>query len=56
MEKEDKPRKNALLTNKKEIYFDEDDMEDMLEPHHDGLVITLYVANHFFSKDINRRQ
>lgn len=45
--KEVMPRKNALLTNKKETYFDEDDRESVLDPHNDGLVITIYVANHF---------
>lgn len=47
MEKEETQRNNAFLTNKKEISFDEDDMKDVLDPHHDDLVITLYVANHF---------
>lgn len=41
------PKKNAFLTNKKEISFYEYDMENVFDPHHDGLVKTLYVANHF---------
>lgn len=47
MEKENMPRKNAFLTNKNEISFEEDDRENVLDPHDDGLVITLYVAKHF---------
>lgn len=47
MENEDRPRKNALLTDIKEISFNEHDTKKVLDPHHDGLVITFYVANHF---------
>lgn len=47
MEKEYRPRKNAFLINKKQISINEDDRENILDPHHDGLVVTLYRANHF---------
>ena len=47
MENEERPRNNAFLTDKKEISFDKDDMENVLDPQHDGRVITLYVASHF---------
>lgn len=47
MEKEDKLKKNVFLTKKKDISFNEDDKENMIYPHHDGLVIPLYVANQF---------
>jgi len=29
------------------ISFEEADWENILDPHHDGLVINLYIANHF---------
>ena len=47
MEKEEKQRINVVLTDKREISFDEDDREYVLTPHHDGLVITMFVSNHF---------
>lgn len=49
-EKEERHRKNTSITNKKEIIFDKTDREDIMDPHHDGLVITLYIANHFFRR------
>lgn len=48
--KEDMLRTNAFFTDKKGISFDKHDRENDLDPHHDGLVITLYVANHFIQK------
>lgn len=48
MEKEYRPRKNAFLT--KETSFNKDDMENMLDPHHDGPFITLYVSKHFVQR------
>lgn len=50
MEREDRPRKNEFLTNKMEIYFDKDDRENVLDPHYDGLVITLCMAIHFVQR------
>lgn len=47
MENEDKRRKNALLMEKKDISFDEGNSENLLDPHHGGLVIKLYVSNYF---------
>ena len=47
MEKEERPRKNAFLTDKKDTCFNKDNKEDMLDPEHDGVVITLYVLTHF---------
>jgi hypothetical protein len=35
------------LTEGKTISFDDEDMYNVQDPHHDGLVITLYIANHF---------
>ena len=37
----------TTLTNEKVITFDGDDRDSIQDPHHDGLVITLYIANHF---------
>nr|XP_043633418.1 uncharacterized protein LOC122604605 [Erigeron canadensis] len=39
------PKSNVLRMDK--VTFEEDDMDNIQDPHHDGLVITLYVANHF---------
>lgn len=50
MEKEDRPWKNAFLVEKRDISFDGDDNENVLDPQHDGLVIKLYVANHFIRR------
>ncbi|XP_023763507.1 uncharacterized protein LOC111911971 [Lactuca sativa] len=47
IEKEDRPRKNTMVSSEKEITFDETDREGIQDPHHDGLMITLYMANHF---------
>ncbi|XP_023758741.1 uncharacterized protein LOC111907173 [Lactuca sativa] len=47
MENEKGPQKNTMITNQKEIMFDETDMLDVQDPHHNGLLITLYIANHF---------
>ena len=47
MEKEKGTQKNTSITNKKQIPFDESDRQDVYHLHHDGLVITLYIANHF---------
>lgn len=44
--KEEKPRKNMPVTNGKEISFDEQEKENIQDPHHNGLVITLYIVNH----------
>ncbi|KAI3821624.1 hypothetical protein L1987_09193 [Smallanthus sonchifolius] len=46
----DRPIKTSSLTEEKVIYFDEDDRDEVQDPHHDGLVITLYIANHFIRK------
>ena len=35
-----------MIRNEKEIIFDEADRQDIQDPHHDRLVITLYIANH----------
>ena len=37
----------TTLTTDKVIAFDSDDRDTVQDPHHDALVITLYVANHF---------
>ena len=38
------------VTSEKEITFDEVDREDIRDPHHDRLVITLFVTNHFVKR------
>ncbi|KAI3744710.1 hypothetical protein L1987_57801 [Smallanthus sonchifolius] len=46
-EKEDRPTRTSTVTDQKVISFDEEDRDNVQDPHHDGLVITLYIANHF---------
>ncbi|KAK1432045.1 hypothetical protein QVD17_08934 [Tagetes erecta] len=41
----ERPRRNTSLSHTKVITFDEDDLEHIKDPHHDGLVVTLCIAN-----------
>ncbi|KAI3827717.1 hypothetical protein L1987_01800 [Smallanthus sonchifolius] len=50
VKKGDRPTKTSTLTEKKVISFDEGDRDDVHDPHHDGLVIALYIANLFIHK------
>ena len=54
-EKEERPQKNASVTNEKDITFDKANRQDVNDPHHDRLVITLYIANHFFRRILVNR-
>ena len=45
--KEARPIRNTKVLPEREITFDEDDREGVQDPHHDGLVITLMIANLF---------
>ncbi|KAD4180068.1 hypothetical protein E3N88_28659 [Mikania micrantha] len=47
MENGERPAKTSTLTTETVISFEEQDRENIMDPHHDGLVITLYVANHY---------
>ncbi|KAI3821220.1 hypothetical protein L1987_08780 [Smallanthus sonchifolius] len=49
-EQGDRPIKTSSSTKEKVISFDEDDRNDVQDPHHDDLVITLYIANHFIQR------
>ncbi|XP_022014513.1 uncharacterized protein LOC110914010 [Helianthus annuus] len=49
-ERGDKPTRMTTLTTDKLITFDSDDRDSIQNPHHDGLVITLYIANHFLRR------
>ncbi|KAI3810646.1 hypothetical protein L1987_20268 [Smallanthus sonchifolius] len=49
-EKGDRTTKSSSLTEKKVICFDDGDRDDVQDPHHDGLVITLYISNHFIRR------
>ncbi|KAI3812675.1 hypothetical protein L1987_17387 [Smallanthus sonchifolius] len=49
-EQGDMPIRTSSLTEEKVISFDEDDRNDVQDPHHDGLVITMYIANHFIRR------
>lgn len=44
------PQKNISMENSKEIIFDEQDRENINDLHHDGLVINLYIINHFIRR------
>ncbi|KAI3819390.1 hypothetical protein L1987_13221 [Smallanthus sonchifolius] len=46
----DIPIKTSSLTEEKVICFDDDDRDEVHDPRHDGLVITLYIANHFIRR------
>ena len=47
MENGGKPVRTSILTQKKVISYDEDNCADIQDPHHDGVVITLFISNHF---------
>lgn len=49
-EKEERQQKITSITNEKEITFVETDRTNVQDPHHNGLVINLYIANHFFRR------
>ncbi|KAL7600002.1 uncharacterized protein LOC111909241 [Lactuca sativa] len=44
------PQRNTMFSSEKEITFDETDREGIQDRHHDKLVITLYMANHFIRR------
>jgi hypothetical protein len=47
LENGERPIRTTTLTNQKTISFEETDRGDIQDPHHDGLVITLCIANCF---------
>ncbi|KAI3814223.1 hypothetical protein L1987_18971 [Smallanthus sonchifolius] len=49
-EKRDRLNKTSTLTEEKVISFDEWDRDDVQDPHHDGLVITVYNVNLFIHR------
>ncbi|XP_076930094.1 uncharacterized protein LOC143594736 [Bidens hawaiensis] len=49
-EKETRPTRTTILVDKKVITFEEEGKENILYPHHDGLFITLYMANHYLQR------
>lgn len=44
------PRNNVVLTEKDEVTFYEDERENILDPHNDGLVLNLYIVNHYIRR------
>nr|XP_043615750.1 uncharacterized protein LOC122587644 [Erigeron canadensis] len=46
-EKREKNVKKASISDLDTISFEDDDFDDIIEPHHDGLVVTLFIANHY---------
>ncbi|XP_076929013.1 uncharacterized protein LOC143593190 [Bidens hawaiensis] len=47
LENGDRPIRTNSLTNERIITFDEEDQMHLCNPHHDGLIITLFTANHY---------
>ncbi|KAM0050395.1 putative aspartic peptidase domain superfamily [Helianthus debilis subsp. tardiflorus] len=43
----ERPVRTSSVSEGKVITFDEDYRVDIQDPHHDGLVITLFISNHF---------
>nr|XP_043639269.1 uncharacterized protein LOC122610340 [Erigeron canadensis] len=46
-EKRENKVKKASISDSDTISFEDDNFDDIIEPHHDGLVVTLFIANHF---------
>ncbi|XP_076884596.1 uncharacterized protein LOC143533828 [Bidens hawaiensis] len=47
MDNGERPLRISTLTTQKIISFEEEDRCDLQDPHHDGLLITLWIANCF---------
>jgi hypothetical protein len=47
LENGERPIRTSTLTSQRIITFDEDDRNNIQDPHHDSLVITLFIANHY---------
>ncbi|XP_076950759.1 uncharacterized protein LOC143623820 [Bidens hawaiensis] len=47
LENGERPVISTTLTNNKRIFFDEEDKTSIQDPHHDGWIITLFIANHY---------
>ncbi|KAJ0681775.1 putative retrotransposon gag domain-containing protein [Helianthus annuus] len=47
MDNGERPIRTSSVSEGKTITFDEDDRINIQDPHHDSLVITLFISNHF---------
>ncbi|XP_076912989.1 uncharacterized protein LOC143571455 [Bidens hawaiensis] len=47
LENGERPIRTTTLTNQRVITFDEEDRMHLQDPHHDGLIITLFIVNHY---------
>ncbi|XP_076943680.1 uncharacterized protein LOC143614002 [Bidens hawaiensis] len=47
LENGERPIRTSITIEQKVISFDEDDRVNVQDPHHDGLVITLFISNHY---------
>jgi hypothetical protein len=47
LENGERPIRTSTMTDQKTISFDEEDKAHIQDPHHDSLVITLFIANHY---------
>ncbi|KAJ0734063.1 putative retrotransposon gag domain, aspartic peptidase domain superfamily [Helianthus annuus] len=47
MDNGERPIRTSSVSEGKAITFDEDDRINIQDPHHDSLVITLFISNHF---------
>ncbi|XP_035842183.1 uncharacterized protein LOC118488879 [Helianthus annuus] len=50
MENGDRHIRTSVLTQEKDISFDEDNQVDIQDPRHDSVVITLFISNHFIHR------
>ncbi|MFS7922007.1 putative retrotransposon gag domain-containing protein [Helianthus anomalus] len=51
MDNGERPIRTSSVSEGKMITFDEDDRVNIQDPHHDSLVITLFISNHFCPQD-----
>ncbi|XP_076906105.1 uncharacterized protein LOC143562075 [Bidens hawaiensis] len=47
LENGERPIRTTTLTDQRVITFDEEDRMHLKDPHHDELIITLFIANHY---------
>ncbi|XP_076888413.1 uncharacterized protein LOC143538838 [Bidens hawaiensis] len=47
VEKPERPKKTMTLPKEADVLFNDEDWDNIQDPHHEGLIITLYVGNYF---------
>ncbi|XP_076930233.1 uncharacterized protein LOC143594940 [Bidens hawaiensis] len=48
----ERPIRTTTLTDQMIITFDEEDRKHLQDPYHDGLIITLFIANHYVRRKL----